>query len=91
MSEWDIYFERMKSIDKVYDSYSDALTDFEFLNNKMTEDFCLPIALVHSCKTGQFKVVSKEEEDWQVLVCNALFIFGDQPCTVQKIDQKDRI
>jgi len=87
MIEWYVYFERMKNIDKVYDSYSNALTEFRFLNNKMTEDFCLPIALIHNCTLNQFKIVDKEKDGWQVLVCNARFIFGDQPCTVQKKDK----
>jgi len=90
-SEWNVYFEQIKNIGKLYNSLDDALKEFKFLNDRMTDDFCISLALIHNCKTGQFKVVFKEEENWQVLVCNARFIFSDLPCTVQKIDQKDRI
>lgn len=78
MAKWDAYFERMK-IGKVYDNHSDALKDFEHLNSKMNDDFCLPIALIHCCQTNQFKITEKEEDGWQVLVCNALFAFGKNP------------
>jgi len=91
MSEWNVYFDRIKSIGKIYDTYSDALNEFRFLNDRMTEDFCVPLALIHRCENNEFKIADKEEEGWQVLICNARFIFSDLPCTVQKIDQKDRV
>lgn len=84
--DWEAYFDRVKSIGKVYDSYCDVFTEFKFLNDKMTEDFCIPIALIHRCQTNQFKITEKEEEGWQVLMCNARFIFGDQPCRFRIVD-----
>ena len=91
MAKWSIYFDRMKSIGKTYENYSDALQEFNFLADKMTEDFCLPIGIAGKKIDDkmQFKVVAKEEEGWDTLMCNAMFAFGDQPCIVKIADTKE--
>lgn len=78
-AKWDAYFGRLKTLGKLYSSFDDALKEFKFLNDKMTDDFCVPLALIHCCQTNQFQITEKEEDGWQVLVCNALFAFGKNP------------
>lgn len=91
MAKWDVYFKRMGSLGELYDSYDDALEEFNYLDDKMTEDFCLPMAIaggyVDGCK--KFKLLAKEEDGWVVLMCNAMFAFGDQPCIMKMVDPKE--
>ncbi len=91
MARWAVYFERMKSIGKLYDNYDDALKEFDYLADKMTEDFCLPMAIAGGYADGckQFKIVAKEEEGWNVIMCNAMFAFGEKPCIVKIVDPKE--
>lgn len=91
MAKWAVYFERMKSIGKLYDTYSDALKEFSYLADKMTEDFCFPMGIAGKNENGhkQFKIVAKEEEGWDVLMCNAMFAFGEEPCIVKIVDPKE--
>lgn len=90
MAEWDTYFERIKSIGKgkLYDTYSDALEEFDDLANRMTEDFCFPMAIAGKNENGrqQFKILAKEEEGWNVFMCNAIFAFGEAPCIVKIVE-----
>ena len=91
MAKWNAYFERMKRMGKVYDCYDNALKEFNYLSRQMTEDFCFPIGIVAKKEGGKdhFKIVDQEEKGWDVLICNAMFVFGNQPCVVKMVDSKD--
>lgn len=74
----DTYFDTLNRQPNVeYKEYDEALNVFSYLNETVTNDFAIGLALATNGIV--FKIIFEEAIGWQVIIANAVFAFGDNP------------
>lgn len=89
LERWERYFKLLEELISVeqntYEDYQSALSQYKAIADQMNDDFCLSMGIavkIENTNQPKFRLVRKEEEGWEILMCNAVLAFGDQPCRI---------
>jgi hypothetical protein len=61
------------------------------MNDERNDPFPLALLAMGEDKDRKGKVITSKDEqgDWQVVIANAKYVFGDQPSVVEMVDPKE--